>query len=201
VNPRPMAVSVLRGVRIAGISSAVPCHVRTVLEDASGPLGAEAEKISQSTGVRQRHVSQKGACASDLCLLAAERLLGELSWPKDSVELLVFVSQTPDYVLPATSCCLQSRLGLPKSCAAFDINLGCSGFVYGLWVAAQLARSLRGGEPCCWQAIQSRELFPRRTSRSRRYSGTLGVQPPSSAARAILRCISSSVRTGPGKST
>lgn len=145
MNPRPMAVSVLRGIRIAGISSAVPCHVRTVLEDASGPLGAEAEKISQSTGVRQRHVSQKGACASDLCLLAAERLLGELSWPKDSVELLVFVSQTPDYVLPATSCCLQSRLGLPKSCAAFDINLGCSGFVYGLWVAAQLARSLRGG--------------------------------------------------------
>jgi len=51
---------------------------------------------------------------------------------------LIFVSQTPDYVLPATSCVLQSRLGLSKDCAAFDINLGCSGYVYGLWVASQL---------------------------------------------------------------
>jgi 3-oxoacyl-[acyl-carrier-protein] synthase-3 len=107
-------------------------------------MGAKAEKISQSTGVRQRRVAPNGTCTSDLCLAAAERLLDQLGWSRDSVELLVFVSQTPDYVLPATSCSLHSRLGLSKSCAAFDINLGCSGYVYGLWVTSQLVASLGG---------------------------------------------------------
>jgi len=77
-------------------------------------------------------------CASDLCFAAAERLLADLSWLRESVNILVFVSQTPDYVLPATSCSLHGRLGLSKRCATFDINMGCSGYVYGLWVAAQL---------------------------------------------------------------
>ena len=139
-----MAASVVSGVRIAGLVGAVPSNVRTILEDAEGGGGMEAEKISQSTGVRQRHVAPKGICTSDLCLAAAERLLDELGWSRDSVRLLVFVSQTPDYVLPATSCSLHGRLGLSESCAAFDVNLGCSGYVYGLWVASQLVGSARG---------------------------------------------------------
>lgn len=139
-----MAASVVRGVRIAGVACAVPSNVRTILQDAAGAMGAKAEKISQSTGVRQRRVAPNGTCTSDLCLAAAERLLDQLGWSRDSVELLVFVSQTPDYVLPATSCSLHSRLGLSKSCAAFDINLGCSGYVYGLWVTSQLVASLGG---------------------------------------------------------
>jgi 3-oxoacyl-[acyl-carrier-protein] synthase-3 len=139
-----MAASLASGVRIAGVASAVPSNLRTILEDAADAMGAEAEKISQSTGVRQRHVAPNGTCTSDLCLAATERLLDELGWSRDSVELLVFVSQTPDYVLPATSCSLHSRLGLSKSCAAFDINLGCSGYVYGLWVASRLLGSAGG---------------------------------------------------------
>ena len=66
------------------------------------------------------------------------RLLEELGWARDSIDGLIFVSQSPDYELPATACTLQARLGLPDRCAAFDVNLGCSGFVYGLWLGSQI---------------------------------------------------------------
>jgi 3-oxoacyl-[acyl-carrier-protein] synthase-3 len=80
-------------------------------------------------------------CASDLCFAAADRLLDDLGWARDSIDALMFVSQTPDYRLPATSCGLQDRLGLSRRCAAFDVGLGCSGHVYGLWIASSLIAS------------------------------------------------------------
>ncbi len=80
----------------------------------------------------------KGLCTSDLCQVATERLLKKLEWTSESIDALIFVTQTPDYVLPATSCSLQRRLGLSKRCAVFDVNLGCSGYVYGLWLAARI---------------------------------------------------------------
>jgi 3-oxoacyl-[acyl-carrier-protein] synthase-3 len=101
----------------------------------------DAEKTSDSTGVRQRRIAPPGTCATDLCEAAARRLLAELNWAIESVDALIFVSQTPDYLLPASSCALHGRLGLSKHCAAFDLNLGCSGYVYGLWVASQLMAS------------------------------------------------------------
>lgn len=98
----------------------------------------ESAKIVASTGIQTRRVADDDTCASDLCRRAAERLLQELDWDPASVDVLIFVSQTPDYILPATSCVLHRKLGLSKVCAAFDINQGCSGYVYGLWVAASL---------------------------------------------------------------
>ncbi len=96
-------------------------------------------KISASTGIEYRHLAAPGLCASDLCYAAANRLLDELQWDRESIEALVFVTQTPDFPgIPATSCILQMRLGLPRSCAAIDVVLGCSGYVYGLWLAASL---------------------------------------------------------------
>jgi 3-oxoacyl-[acyl-carrier-protein] synthase-3 len=77
---------------------------------------------------------------SDLCEAAARPLLAELNWPAPSIDVLIMVTQTPDYVLPATSCILQPRLGLSTQVAAFDVNLGCSGFIYGLWLASNLLR-------------------------------------------------------------
>lgn len=75
---------------------------------------------------------------ADLAEAAARELLADLAWDADSVDALVFVSQTPDYRLPATACALQNRLQLGTHCAAFDVNLGCSGYVYGLWMASRL---------------------------------------------------------------
>jgi 3-oxoacyl-[acyl-carrier-protein] synthase-3 len=133
-----MASVKVSGVRIAGIASAVPEGVRTVEDDARLFGASEMDKTSKTIGVRSRHVAPPHVCTSDLCHHAAQRLLDELHWDRQSVDGLVFVSQTPDYELPATSCTLQARLGLSDRCAAFDMNLGCSGFTYGLWTAAQI---------------------------------------------------------------
>ena len=132
-----MANSVNQGIRIAGISAAVPKEMSTA-SDLAGMFGeAEAQKIIKSTGVVTRHVT-KSLCTSDLCYAAADKLLAELRWERESIDCLIFVTQTPDYCIPATACVLQARLGLSKTCAAFDVNLGCSGYVYGLWLASRL---------------------------------------------------------------
>lgn len=102
-------------------------------------FGEEAvADITKMIGVHSRRKAHDDQTAADLCQSSAEALLADLAWPKESVDALIFVTQTPDYRLPATACALQNRLGLSKACAAFDVNLGCSGYVYGLWLAAKL---------------------------------------------------------------
>lgn len=129
------------GIRLAGVWAVAPSAKGTV-EDLAGRFGgADARKIADSTGVEERRLAPDGVCASDLCQEAGSRLLRELAWAPDSVDALVFVSQTADYALPATACGLQQRLGLAPSCAAFDVSLGCSGYVYGLWLAGALLQS------------------------------------------------------------
>lgn len=134
-----MATAKVPGVRIAGIASAVPA-TRVPITAAAEVFGADmVQKISQNTGIEFRHLTSPGLCTSDLCLAAAKRLLAELQWEPATVEALIFVSQTPDFPqIPATACTLQMRLGLSSSCAAFDVTLGCSGHVYGLWLAMSL---------------------------------------------------------------
>jgi len=127
-------------VRIAGIASAVPERVLTLEDDARVFGATEIERISQNIGVQQRHVVSGNTCTSDLCCAAAERLLTELGWERDSIDALIFVTQTPDYFMPATACVLQDRLKLSHSCAAFDVNQGCAGYIYALWIGGQLVR-------------------------------------------------------------
>lgn len=133
-----MASIRLHGVRVAGMASARPEAVRTIDDDAALFGAEEMAKTAKSIGVRQRHVAPPGMCTSDLCRAAADRLLEALGWERDTVEGLIFVSQSPDYELPSTACTLQARLGLTDRCAAFDVGLGCSGFVYGLWLGSQI---------------------------------------------------------------
>ena len=134
-----MATTKIQGVRIAGIASAVPNTVRAIADVADQFGAAEVQKIIKSTGVERRHVAAPKLCCSDLCYAAAKRLLDDLKWDPRTVDAIVFVSQSSDFpCVPATSCILQMRLGLPKSCAAFDVALGCSGHVYGLWLGASL---------------------------------------------------------------
>lgn len=133
-----MASIQIQGVRIAGIAAAVPEGTRGTADDAALFGAEEMEKTAKAIGVRSRHIAPPQLCTSDLCHAAAVRLLDELGWARDSIDGLIFVSQSPDYELPATACTLQARLGLPDRCAAFDVNLGCSGFVYGLWLGSQI---------------------------------------------------------------
>lgn len=132
--------SKINGIRIAGIASAVP-SLTVGLADSAASAGithTEAEKIAKMTGVRNRRIALPGMCTSDLAYSAAVKLLDELGWGLRSIDALVVVSQTHDYDAPATACCLQERLHLAKSCAAFDISLGCSGYIYGLWVSSTM---------------------------------------------------------------
>lgn len=133
-----MVKAVVEGVRFAGFRAAVPVDRYSFLDDPAPFTREEAEKLAASTGVRARRVLPAHLCASDLCVAAAEGLLEQLGWAPDSIDVLVFVSQDADYNLPATACVIQKHLGLSTACAAFDIALGCSGFVYGSWIAARL---------------------------------------------------------------
>ena len=95
------------------------------------------EAYVETTGVMERRTSKK-LTTSDLSYAAAEQLITDLGWDKNEIGALVFVSQTADYILPATACILQDKLGLSKECMALDVSLGCSGWVYGLSTVASL---------------------------------------------------------------
>lgn len=126
-----MAFLRFKDVRIAGMAAGVPKRVLNNLQNNNISVDYSAEDYVKTTGVIERHTS-KTLCTSDLCFEAAERLIADLQWDKSEIEALVFVSQTADYILPATACILQERLGLSKECYASDCALGCSGWVYGL---------------------------------------------------------------------
>lgn len=124
-------------VQITGISACVPKEVEDVI---SFPLFTldSAENFSKTTGVERRRKSPVDVCSSDLCFKAAEKLIEDLGWSKNDIECLVFVSQTPDYTLPATSVILQHRLGLSTDCYTLDVSSGCSGWVDALSVISSL---------------------------------------------------------------
>lgn len=95
----------------------------------------EIEKTINSIGIEEKRIADEFTCASDLCFKAAEKLLADNKIEKESIDMLLFLSQTPDYKIPATSPILQHRLGLPMTTACLDLSLGCSGFVYALSTA------------------------------------------------------------------
>lgn len=100
-----------------------------------------AEKILEKTGIRSRRIAGVNECSSDLGVRAAERLFAETGIGRQSIDYLLFCTQSPDYFLPTTACLVQDRLGLSNACGAIDFNQGCSGFVYGLSLAKGLIES------------------------------------------------------------
>jgi 3-oxoacyl-[acyl-carrier-protein] synthase-3 len=99
------------------------------------------ESIFAKTGIRARHVTTEDETALDLGCRAAQRLLEATGFDAGDVDAVLFCTESPDYFLPPSACLLQERLHIPTSCAAFDFNLGCSGFTYGLWLARALIES------------------------------------------------------------
>jgi 3-oxoacyl-[acyl-carrier-protein] synthase-3 len=112
------------------------------LADAVEFTDEERRKVTGMAGVLARRLAGDSVCSSDLCFVAARRLLEELHWEPASIDALIMVTQTPDYLMPSTSCVLHRRLGLSDHCAAFDVNQGCSGYPYGIWLASMM---LQGG--------------------------------------------------------
>ena len=97
-----------------------------------------ADEIFRRTGIRQRHIAAPEETSGDMGVRAVENLLAESGINREQIDVLIFCSQSADYYIPATACILQRRLQLSKSCAAFDVSLGCSAFTYGLWMARSL---------------------------------------------------------------
>ena len=134
-----MAFFAIKNVSIKGIAAAVPKR-KEFNKDFPMLSEEQLNQYIQTVGVTERRCSihDGSLCTSDLCFSAAEKLLEELEWRREEIELLVFVSHTQDFKLPCTACILQERLGLSKETMAFDIPLGCSGFVYGLGVVGSI---------------------------------------------------------------
>ena len=126
-----MAIVEITGVLIDGIVTAVPKNRIDNLNDPNIEK-EQGEKILKTTGIRYRRLASDTTTTSDLCYIAAVNLLEQFQTFREDIEILVFVSQTPDYILPATAPILQHKLGLGSNVAAFDMNMGCSGYVYGL---------------------------------------------------------------------
>ena len=138
-----MAFVEVNNIKVKGLTVCVPSNV---VENSSYTVVPENERPAfiQAIGIERRRVAPEDVCTSDLCQKAAENLISEIGWNKEDIELLVFVSQTPDYRMPATSCVLQHRLGLPRTCMTIDVSQGCSGYVYGLSVAGSLVSTGSG---------------------------------------------------------
>lgn len=124
--------------RIAGIAAAVPSYAVPLSQFADQWGQKDVASLIASTGITRIRQARVGMTASDLCKAAAQCLLEALNVTPNEIDGIVFVSQTSDYIMPATSAALQSKLGMEKRVAAFDINYGCSGYVYGLLQAEML---------------------------------------------------------------
>ena len=137
-----MALFEVENVKIKGIAACVPNRIVNT-NDLELFSIKEAQVFIQNTGISKRHVSDGNICASDLCFQAAENIIADLGWSKEDIDILIFVSQTSDYILPATSNLLQNRLGLTQDCFCLDISLGCSGYIYGLSLVSSLLQNNR----------------------------------------------------------
>ncbi len=138
-----MATIKFSNVGIRAISACVPKNISDNKTLVSLLPEEEVQKTIENIGIKEKRFADKDVCSSDLCFKAAEQLLNDNNIDRNSIDALIFLSQTPDYRQPATAPSLQYRLGLPKTTLSFDVNLACSGYVYGLSMAMAYA-SLQG---------------------------------------------------------
>lgn len=96
------------------------------------------DKIAKKVGINERHIAAENETAGDMAFKAAEKLIVENGIDKSTIDFVLLCTQSPDYFLPSTSCIIQNKLGLSTKCGAFDFNLGCSGYEYGLAMAKSL---------------------------------------------------------------
>ena len=130
-----MAILKYNKIGISAISACVPKRIERNRDLSYFMSEDEIQKAIQNIGIEERRIADPDVCTSDLCFKAAEQLLNDNTVDRNTIDILIFVSQTPDYHQPATAPILQHRLGLSKNTLAFDINLACSGYVYGLSTA------------------------------------------------------------------
>jgi len=127
-----MAILEFKGVGVTALAGAIPHTVIDNYKYTQYFPEDQVKEVVDKVGIYKRRFVDENTCSSDLCYAAAEKLIADNMINREEIDLLVFISQTPDYRMPATSVILQDRLGLSNSTIAFDITLGCSAFLYGL---------------------------------------------------------------------
>lgn len=128
--------TIINDIQIKAVNAWLPENEIDLTKLASVYGEAEITSIMKATGIERTRIADKDMTSSDMCLKSAESLFEQEGIDKSEIDGLVFVSQTTDWILPATSISLQNRLGLSKDTVCIDIHYGCSGYIYGLFQAA-----------------------------------------------------------------
>jgi len=131
----------LSNVRFAGMATCVPKRVFHNIDDAPPAIRSERERLCRNIGIYTRRLCPDWQTFSDLAFEATEKLLADLKWNKADIDALIIVGQSPDYLIPATAIILQDRLQLPQTTIAYDVNLGCSGYPFGLHLVGSMIAS------------------------------------------------------------
>ncbi len=161
-----MLSSTIQGIKIAGISSALPKTKVDNTEYSSIFDEKTVQKTIESTGVHSTYHSIEKQTASDLAFEAGKNILEKKGIDPSEIGILLFIGAHHDYIAPATAFVLQKRLGIPEDSMVFDINLGCSGFVYGLQIGASLLKTTHTDKALIlFGDSSSRVVSPKDTSR------------------------------------
>ena len=128
-------------VKISGLACAVPNH-KVMTDTYKEHFGDDVvERFKKATGIESRYITDGTQTASDLAFVAADALMKKNCLTGEDFDAVIFITQNPDYKIPSTAFVLQKRLGIKKDCLVFDINLGCSGFINGIYFLAGLIES------------------------------------------------------------
>ena len=131
----------LKGIKISHIATCLPKKVVPISSYKDFFDEKDIKRIMESTGVESVHVADESMCSSDYYFETAKKLMAESGLKSDDFDGVIIVFQTPDYNIPTSATIMQDRLGLPKSAVAFEINYGCTGYIYGLYQASLLISS------------------------------------------------------------
>jgi 3-oxoacyl-[acyl-carrier-protein] synthase-3 len=165
-----MTLAKFEHVKISGISAVVPekeINIYDELEYYNGSV-KKVDRMRKMVGFWKRRVVDEGVTASDLSIQATENLIQKMNINKDTIDAIIFVRQRPDFSSPATAFYIAGQLNLPKSVMAFDICLGCTGWMQGLFVAHSLIEShaykrvllLAGDTPSVDMKVENRISAP-----------------------------------------
>ena len=139
-----MNISTISGVRIESIAACVPSHTVNNQAFAKMHFAEDMTAALKAMGVNQRHIALKEESTSmEMCLTAADRILSKGRIDKSDIGAVIYVTLTPDCLMPNNSTYAQHMLGFPQDVATLDINHACPGYVFGLWNAGLIAQNLQ----------------------------------------------------------
>jgi 3-oxoacyl-[acyl-carrier-protein] synthase-3 len=160
-------------MKLTGLTVVVPDYPRSIDDDLS-EFDNDAAKLARAKkqiGFGIRYNCPPGCTSTDLTVSATELLLKEMAISAETIDALICVMQRPDHTEPGSSFIIHKKLGLPKSCACLDINQGCPGFIYGLWIAGSLLES----GACRRVILTTADVFDSPSSRNRLLFGDAGT--------------------------